>query len=348
MSTPSNSNGPVVLLTLLKDQLNYLNGSPKELIDTFELTSQAFVKCGSESQLLDLLTKKPHPRAVFVQDNAVSSPEFSSSTNALIRYANDGGTLVLGWGYANNVLPDQMDILFGMKLGLPWRAGSYFRTTFHRQERGAMDWSIVKPDGLTASFSAKSFSIRQVPPTSALYCPSSTSVIESLVFPEDFFPVDVHETVVAFTRFGKGFFGYTGDVNAETDTTKAHLAMIGLPHDNVPSTHNLPGRFTVNYPADEAGRAAAAAHPFPIASDVVRQHGDGFYQGTKIGGWPPRYGPIEEMEGVMGPPPAWLNPCQACGKASTMRCSRCRNVNYCGAAHQKQDWKHHKRVCQAS
>ncbi|KAF8917226.1 hypothetical protein CPB85DRAFT_216996 [Mucidula mucida] len=113
-----------------------------------------------------------------------------------------------------------------------------------------MDWSIVSRDGLTASYSAKSFSIRNVPPAHALYRPSSSSVIESLVFPEDFFPVDLQETVAAFTRFEKGCVGYTGDVNAETDTTKAHLAMIGLPHANVMSTQNVPGRFTFDVGPD--------------------------------------------------------------------------------------------------
>ena len=37
--------------------------------------------------------------------------------------------------------------------------------------------------------------------------------------------------------------------------------------------------------------------------------------------------------------------CEICKKRSEMRCSRCQNVFYCCAEHQKQDWKKHKVNC---
>jgi len=44
-----------------------------------------------------------------------------------------------------------------------------------------------------------------------------------------------------------------------------------------------------------------------------------------------------------------MNPvaaCELCGSRETlMRCSRCRQVWYCGKEHQKSHWKKHKLIC---
>ena len=37
--------------------------------------------------------------------------------------------------------------------------------------------------------------------------------------------------------------------------------------------------------------------------------------------------------------------CAVCGAANAAVCARCRRVGYCGAEHQRKDWKTHKSVC---
>jgi hypothetical protein len=37
--------------------------------------------------------------------------------------------------------------------------------------------------------------------------------------------------------------------------------------------------------------------------------------------------------------------CNVCGLDSTLKCSRCGEVYYCTATHQRDDWKNHKKVC---
>jgi hypothetical protein len=39
------------------------------------------------------------------------------------------------------------------------------------------------------------------------------------------------------------------------------------------------------------------------------------------------------------------NICAVCSKAGPLMCSVCRRVSYCGAECQRQDWDHHKKVC---
>ena len=40
-----------------------------------------------------------------------------------------------------------------------------------------------------------------------------------------------------------------------------------------------------------------------------------------------------------------MNNCAICGTLSKLRCSKCVRVFYCGAEHQKLDWKAHKKIC---
>lgn len=48
----------------------------------------------------------------------------------------------------------------------------------------------------------------------------------------------------------------------------------------------------------------------------------------------------DALEGLLGPPK-----CNRCGAEAPKRCSRCRNVWYCGRACQVADWDAHKPVC---
>ena len=38
-------------------------------------------------------------------------------------------------------------------------------------------------------------------------------------------------------------------------------------------------------------------------------------------------------------------PCIVCDEPASLRCSKCKGVNYCGREHQVSDWKRHKTVC---
>ncbi|KAF9041908.1 hypothetical protein BDZ89DRAFT_1156253 [Hymenopellis radicata] len=341
----SSSKPPVLLVTLLQGKPEYQNASPKELIAGLKRAYQPTVIVGTVDSLMSNLTTTPPPRAVFIQDAGLAHPGLTMHTKALVQYTRNGGTVVVGWDFANHVMPPEMEAFF-KQWDLPWKAGSYFRTTFHRNE--AMDSNTISRVDLCDKYSAKSLSLRDVAPAHALYTPSTTSHVESQVFPQDFCPVDVKETAIAFARVGKGLFGYSGDVNNEADTTKAHLAMLGLPHGFIPSVITGPGRFALSVGGGSQNDAGSMA----VYTDAIKQAGGEMHSGVRIGNQPPMYAPSSDLTaswrqkggGVPQPRP---NACQACGKDAPLQCGRCKKVKYCGAAHQKQDWKNHKAYCKA-
>ncbi len=65
----------------------------------------------------------------------------------------------------------------------------------------------------------------------------------------------------------------------------------------------------------------------------------------------PPAAPLASMERATGEDAPEYSPagtgfeCAVCGKSDAAVCARCRLVGYCGAEHQRKDWKAHSRVC---
>lgn len=68
--------------------------------------------------------------------------------------------------------------------------------------------------------------MKNVDSSAALYLPTEESVTESAASPPK--KVDVGQTPVAYTSYGKGWLRYVGDVNTEEGSDEVILAMYGL------------------------------------------------------------------------------------------------------------------------
>ncbi|KAE9398291.1 hypothetical protein BT96DRAFT_920944 [Gymnopus androsaceus JB14] len=228
------------------------------------------------------------PSAILVIDSAISKPNFALVLSQLVRYAKSGGTVICACNFSNHLAYDQAKGFFG-SWELPWDAGSYLRTTVHRNSRkvptGVVDTSFAN---LPQSYSIKSFYLINVHPSQCFYNPSENSHLESRVFHSDLFPVDPQETPCAFAPVGKGFFGYVGDVNAEETSTRAIMVMAQLPLDavvpDVRSCNNAilatPSGFSAAGPADKSEAEEAGA--MSIFTDAVRQAGRDMKSGFKM------------------------------------------------------------------
>ncbi|KAK0227915.1 hypothetical protein IW262DRAFT_1347813 [Armillaria fumosa] len=225
--TPSSSRAPsdvrdqfILVLSLehedyYSDILSHLLSALKARITTEQaLTENSALQLLSSSNLIGVL----------VTDAAIASRRHTNVLARLVEWTKAGGCVVIGGMFSNNISGTDMARFFGSSWGLPWRMGSYHRTTFNRNE----EHSTVKQNpSLPFSYSMKAVHLSGVDSSMALYKATMNSRIESLVFAAA--PVqNLAETPVAQTRVGKGYFGYLGDVNGEDLSTPVVLAMLGI------------------------------------------------------------------------------------------------------------------------
>ena len=164
--------------------------------------------------------------AVFVTDPGISEPRNAHVLSALIEYAKSGGTVVLGGLFSTFI--SNMDEFFRDGWGVPWRQGSYHRTTFSLNSSFFEIGTFNTIQTLPRSYCIKAVHLTDIRSEDAVYSPTQESRLQSAVFPA-YQITDLDESPVVYTRFGKGYLGYNGDVNGEEDSTAIILAMLRLP-----------------------------------------------------------------------------------------------------------------------
>ncbi|KIK65706.1 hypothetical protein GYMLUDRAFT_39209 [Collybiopsis luxurians FD-317 M1] len=224
------------------------------------------------------------PSSVLVIDAAIGDPKYAVVLSQLIRYAKSGGRVICACNFSNHLPYDKAKNFFD-SWGLPWDAGSYLRTTVHRNtDKVPPGISQDSFTNLPASYSIKSFQLLNVRREYCFYNPSEDSHLESHVFPSDAFPVDPQETPCAFAPVGSGFFGYVGDVNAEETSTRVVMTMAGLPLSAVTPDARTHGQGLIAHP-DGTFSKTGPSNPdsFAMFSDAIRQAGHDIQTGCRAG-----------------------------------------------------------------
>jgi hypothetical protein len=180
-------------------------------------------QAGSARDALDLINGDNDARAIFVTDPGITTAKNNAVSDKVVEFARNGGTVVLGGSFSSFIRPSDLHTYFTRKWGLPWKAGSYHRTTvaLNRLAEG------LPRGNLPSSYSQKAVFLANVDSKAAWYLPTEDSVLESNVFfPE---PVaNTSETPIVCMKVGKGWLGYIGDVNGEDETDAVVLGMLGL------------------------------------------------------------------------------------------------------------------------
>lgn len=78
---------------------------------------------------------------------------------------------------------------------------------------------------LAPTCSLKALHLKNVAPQSRVYAPSKESLTQSMVFAPS--AVDLQQCPAAFSRCGKGFLGYLGDVNNEEESQALLISLLG-------------------------------------------------------------------------------------------------------------------------
>lgn len=144
------------------------------------------------------------------------------------------GTVLFCGTFAAFVEWPSFDLYFANEWKLPWRAGSYTRSTlevnphFNSNGGNRMAASTFDPvaAGLAGGFRQKALLVRGIEKNARVYVPGSGSHLDSRAGRE--VAGDMNESPIVFQCYGKGHVGYLGDVNGDNATTKANLAMCGV------------------------------------------------------------------------------------------------------------------------
>ncbi|KAH9896002.1 hypothetical protein C8Q73DRAFT_690462 [Cubamyces lactineus] len=172
------------------------------------------------------LSSAPRPYAVLVSDAAITDSRHSALLTQLIKYARSGGRVVIGMQFSNHFPLGEVATFFH-KWGLEWDHGSYHRTTFQLNPAGVP--AALSADALFPTLSMKALHIKNAPCECAVYLPTPTARVESLVFaPAPISGDRVNESPAVFTRIGQGYLGYVGDVNAEQGSLRLTIEMCGV------------------------------------------------------------------------------------------------------------------------
>jgi hypothetical protein len=276
MSTRRNN---VLVLALMKERELYDNFS--QLYDS--IRSVAVLSTVETKNEFERKLRVTKPSVVVAVDAGISMPENRDVLVKLTAFAREGGVVVCCCNFSNHLNYSQARQFFQF-WGLPWDAGSYLRTTVHRNpEPDSVKGMLL--DKLPLSYSIKSLYLTHVPANQAIYTPSSSSQIESRVFSSNLFPVDPAETPCAYGPVGRGYFGYIGDVNNEEGSTKVALAMSHLLQDAV-LADALEQEFGLEFiPGGGVRKVSRVSHAKTptIFTDVVRQAGGELEFGNRIG-----------------------------------------------------------------
>ncbi|CAH0043432.1 unnamed protein product [Clonostachys solani] len=151
-----------------------------------------------------MLDQEPRPSVILVTDGGLARQR--RVWDRVIDHLRDGATVVLAGLFSSMVNEGEFHRFFA-RLGLPWKRGSYHRTTVYLN---------TSADGtsrqLPASCSQKATFLQNVERSATWYSEGTRS----------------GEAAVAFVRVGSGRLGYIGDVNGEEASDQAVLAMCGL------------------------------------------------------------------------------------------------------------------------
>lgn len=216
---------PVVLLLSIgdEDDRHLVNATWAGLVTELEAKSDV-KRATTAEEARALLDQHPNPRGIFVPDAGITKRRNNAITQRLVQFVRIGGTVIFGGVFSSLIRPPDFDRYFEKSWSLPWKYGSYHRTTVHLNTS-----SFGRPEsGLPLSYSQKAVNVKNIASVSAWYLPGEDSVVESRVFDAD--PIaDKTQAPVVFLKVGKGYLGYTGDVNAEEETAVVVLAMLRLP-----------------------------------------------------------------------------------------------------------------------
>ena len=234
-TTTTNSPEPVpsehyVLLISLNDEDIKFTQIHTHFLTALRARTKYVQVCTSQQALKHL--GSPNLISVMATDAAITRPKHKLLLDKLVEYVQNGGTVVVGGQFANDLL--RVDFkLFASAWGLPWQYGPCERTTFIQNPENDL---VKRNPSLATSCRMESVFITHIVRKQAVFRPQQsrleTTPTWMLLRIE---AEELYEAAAALARVGSGHFGFIGELHGDASATTTTLALLGVldkPHGN--------------------------------------------------------------------------------------------------------------------
>ncbi|KAF8874770.1 hypothetical protein CPB84DRAFT_1715571 [Gymnopilus junonius] len=186
-----------------------------------EIKQKAEVILGlSNARIVDLLSSKDLS-GVLVADNSILKPQNAYLLSKLVEYSKNGGTVVFGFIFANQISLTQFRPLFQDNWGLDWNLAGTESSPMTRTAKNSLVKKMADPEQLPKTPNMDGIFIKGITQSSVVYCAQNRA---DLWKPKD----GVIKSPVVFADVEKGHVGFLGvDLSQEHYRTIAY-AMLGL------------------------------------------------------------------------------------------------------------------------
>jgi len=215
-SEPAGAKPNIMILTL--DKSEFFHDLYEAFVRLLE-TKAELRQANTPEEARAAFNSHPKPAAILAADESLTVSTRIPLVHDALSYVRSGGVLIFMALFPGFTRPPDVKSLFS-RLDLPWRSGSYHRSTFKLNS----EMTRFEKSALAESYSQKALNLANVAYDDAVYLPTDDWEDESSVSG----PTDRIETPVAFAKVGEGKVGYVGDVNNEEGTTPVILGMCGL------------------------------------------------------------------------------------------------------------------------
>lgn len=178
----------------------------------------------TEGQPAKLLEDNPTARAIWIIDHDIFLSKHKRVSRKVHKYVRNGGTAILGGRIPSNTGPEGVfdRWMASRPWHLRWRVGQHVRAPVILQNDATVDGADESwRSRLAVAYSPTALFLRDVADHDAWYRSARGFNTKS----------DTHvaeQVAVAFARVGKGWLGYTGDVDNGRETRSAILEMMKL------------------------------------------------------------------------------------------------------------------------
>lgn len=148
------------------------------------------------------------PPIVLISDESIVEPQNQRFLSKLVEYTKQGGKVLFCGTFSTNVKFDELTNLWRNVWGLEWRCCAYTKENLqlNRQIQG------INTDKLNKSYYTKSVFLKNVDRRHAVYQPMDGTA----------------EYPSVFAPYQKGYLGFIGDVNGESEPTNLILSICNI------------------------------------------------------------------------------------------------------------------------